>query len=494
MLTAFVASPVLATSAVKQLEEQALAGQINAEALIVAAGKVLAQVIIEEWPQAQQVAIFCGAGNNGADGYSAALALAALGVKPLLVVVAPPRSTSAQVLYAACQKQAFTECSAEEALARAELVVDALLANGTEGRALAGAYLRAVNAMCASGLPLLAVDLPTGVHGDTAVVGAVAVAATRTVAFIAPRLAHTTGAAAGFCGATTVHPLGVPVGQGVPVACWVQQQCASFLPKRAFDAHKGTQGHLLIIGGGYGMGGAALLAAEAALRAGAGKITVLTMAEHVPAFLARQPELMVRGVAEGECIKEWLAQADAVMIGSGLGLTSWGKSLWQQAINTPKPLLCDADALTWWGRLKSAPRAGATVFTPHPGEAAVLLGCTPREVQQSRLHSLRQLTVLLGGTVVLKGNGTLVSRQQQPPLVLGCGNPGMAVGGMGDVLSGIIGALLCQGLSPDEAAFYGAWWHGRSADYIAAKRGEIGLLPTDLIAALPESYQPWLKE
>src|SRR5699024_3729317 len=119
---------------------------------------------------------------------------------------------------------------------------------------------------------------------------------------------------------------------GVPVACWVQHQGASVLPKRAFDAHKGTQGHLLIIGGGYGMGGAALLAAEAALRAGAGKITVLTMAEHVPAFLARQPELMVRGVAEGECIKEWLAQADAVMIGSGLGLTSWGKSLWRKQL------------------------------------------------------------------------------------------------------------------------------------------------------------------
>lgn len=494
MLTAFVARPVLAAKAVTQLEQQALVGQTNAQALIAAAGQELAQIIVKKWPQAQQVAIFCGAGNNGADGYSAALALAALGVQPLLVVVAPPRSASAQVLHAACQKQAVAQCTPSEALLQADVVVDAMLGNGAKGRPLAGAYLHAVNAVSACGLPVLAVDMPTGVLADTAAVGQVAVKATRTVAFIAPRLAHTTGAAAQYCGVVTIHSLGVPSGGSEPLAYWVQQQQGAFLPKRPVDAHKGTQGHLLIIGGGAGMGGAALLAAEAALRAGAGKITVLTMAEHVPAFLARQPELMVRGVASGECIKGWLAQADAVMIGSGLGLTPWGKSLWHQAINTPKPLLCDADALTWWGRLQHTPRQGPTVFTPHPGEAAFLLGCTANAVQQNRLLSLQQLVRQLGGTVVLKGNGTLVSRRQQPPLLLGCGNPGMAVGGMGDVLSGIVSALLCQGLSPDEAAFYGAWWHGRSGDAVAAKQGEVGLLPTDLIAALPEGCQPWPNE
>lgn len=494
MLKAFVTRPVLTGSAVQQLEQRALDGQANAEQFILAAGNVLADIITQEWPRVQQVAIFCGSGNNGADGYSAALALQRLGIKPMLVLAAEPRSASAKALRTACQAQQIVEHSAGEALAQAGLVVDALLGNGARKKPLAGAYLEATIAIQASGVPVLAVDLPTGVHGDSAAVSPHAVTAVRTAAFIAPRLAHTTGEAAQHCGVVSVHELGIEAERFIPAAQWVVQQQESFLPRRPTYAHKGTQGHLLIIGGGHGMGGAALLAAEAALRAGVGKITVLTVAEHVGAFLARQPELMVRGVAEGECIKEWLEQADAVMIGSGLGLTPWGKSLWQQAINTPKPLLCDADALTWWGKLKQKPRQNATVFTPHPGEAARLLNVGAQTLQQDRLHSLHQLVAMLGGTVVLKGNGTLISRHQQPPLVLRCGNPGMAVGGMGDVLSGIISALLCQGFSPDEAAFLGAWWHGRSADNIAAIRGEVGLLPTDLIAILPESYQPWLNE
>jgi len=495
MLTAFVTQPLLATAEIEQWVQNALAERADTEALIRAAGRLLAKEITQQWPHAQCVAIFCGASNNGADGYSTALALQQLGVHAVLVPVSEALSSSQQRLRTECLEHGIEEQrEVAVALERAELVVDAMLGNAAPNRMLPAAYIAALEAVNASGLPVLAVDLPTGVHGDTGYVHPSAVVATRTVAFVARRLAHVTGEAAHYCGTVVWYSLDVEVQNATKQALWVEQQQAAFLPPRATFAHKGTQGHLLVIAGGEGMGGAALLAAEAALRAGAGKVTVLTMAAHVGAFLARQPALMVRGVKEGECIKDWLAQADAVMIGSGLGLTQWGKLLWQQAITVSKPLLCDADALTWWQTLNAKPRASATVFTPHPGEAAHLLQCSTKTVQQNRYNALFELEKKLGGTVVLKGNGTMVSRAEKEPLVLNCGNPGMAVGGMGDVLSGIISALLCQGFSADTAAFYGAWWHGRAADKVVRERGEVGLLPTDVIVALPESHEPWVKK
>lgn len=489
MLTSFATQPVFTAATIKTLEEKTLARAIDQDILVKQAGTILAQQLQTLWPQAQRVAIFCGSGNNGADGYSLALVLRRLGLEVKLVALGQERkgTKSMQRMRAACVAEGLYFGSIENALEQVDVVVDAMLGNGARASILAEEYVSAIHQINAASLPVLAVDLPTGVHGETGVVHEPAIQASCTVAFIGYRLGHCTGVAAHYCGQVFLADLGVEVAQAPRQALRVMAQQDRLLAERPVHSHKGSQGHLLVIGGDMGMGGAALLAASAALHAGAGKVTVLTRAEHVGGFLARQPELMVVAINQGEDIASWLLQADAVVLGPGLGRNVWGQYLFEHTIAADKPLLCDADGIYWCQQQGFVPRKTSTVFTPHPGEAASLLGVNSSWVQQHRLSATEQLVNKLAATVVLKGNGTLVSRAQAEPLVLNCGNPGMAVAGMGDVLSGIIGALLCQGFSAEIAAFWGAWWHGYTADKLALRRGQVGLLPTDVIVALRES-------
>lgn len=489
MLTSFATQPVLTAATIKALEEHTLAQAADQDILVKQAGIMLAQQLQVLWPQAQRVAIFCGSGNNGADGYSLALVLNRLGFDVALVALGQERkgTQSMHRMRAACVAENVSFSSIESALKQADVVVDAMLGNGARAGLLSEEYVSAIQRINTASLPVLAVDLPTGVHGETGVVYEPAVKASCTVALIGYRVAHCTGIAEYYCGQVVLADLGVDIAQAPRQALRVMAQQDSFLSERPVHSHKGSQGHLLVVGGDNGMGGAALLAASAALHAGAGKITVLTRAEHISGFLARQPELMVVAVNQGDDISSWLSQADAVVLGPGLGRKGWGQYLFERTIAVDKPLLCDADGIYWYRQHACLPRRASTIFTPHPGEAASLLSRDSKWVQQHRLSAAEKLMNQLGATVVLKGNGTLISRTQAEPLVLNCGNPGMAVAGMGDVLSGIVGALLCQGVATEEAAFWGAWWHGYTADYLALQRGQVGLLPTDVISTLGES-------
>lgn len=489
MLTSFATQPVFTAATIKALEEKTLAQAIDQDVLVKQAGITLAQQLQILWPQAQRVAIFCGSGNNGADGYSLALVLNRLGLDVTLVALGQERkgTESMHRMRAACVAKGLCFNSAESALEQADVVVDAMLGNGARASSLPEEYVSAIQRINAASLPVLAVDLPTGVHGDSGVVHEPAIKASYTVAFIGYRLGHCTGIAEFYCGQVILADLGVNIAQAPRQALRVMAQQDRFLPERSVHSHKGSQGHLLVVGGDNGMGGAALLAASAALHAGVGKITVLTRAEHISGFLARQPELMVVAVNQGDDISSWLSQADAIVLGPGLGRKAWGQCLFEHTLATDKPLLCDADGIYWYRQQDCSPRRASTVFTPHPGEAASLLGVNNSWVQQHRLSAVEKLVNKLAATVVLKGNGTLISRAQAEPLVLSCGNPGMAVAGMGDVLSGIIGALSCQGLTAEVAAFWGAWWHGYTADQLALRRGQVGLLPTDVISTLRES-------
>lgn len=491
MLTSFVTQPVFSTATVKALEEQTLAQLADQDALVKQAGVELAQQIQILWPQAQRVAIFCGSGNNGADGYCLAQELHKVGVEVRLVALGQDRRGTASMrrMQAGCKTLGIKFTTTEQALDAAEVVVDAILGNGIKGGELPAEYCRAIEAINAATAPVVAVDVPTGVHVDTGQLQRPCVQAQHTIAFIGYRPGHTTGIAAYYCGQINLIPLAVNTQRAANHAVRVMAQHSNFLPQRPAHSHKGSQGHLLVVGGDESMGGAALLAASAALHAGAGKVTVLTREAHVNGFLARQPELMVRGVAEQENVMPWLERADAVVLGPGLGQGPWGQSLFEQVYAAPKPLLCDADGIIWHQRLQPLPRRASTVFTPHPGEAAQVLGQPTTWVQQNRFQALQHLMNKLQATIVLKGNGTLVSREQTSPLVLACGNPGMAVAGMGDVLSGIIGALLAQGIATDRAAFWGAWWHSHTADLIAKRKGEVGLLPTEVIASLWETLR-----
>jgi len=255
------------------------------------------------------------------------------------------------------------------------------------------------------------------------------------------------------------------------------------LPKRARAAHKGSFGHVLIVGGDFGTAGAALMAAQAASRVGAGLVSCATRAEHVPAFVARTPEVMALGVRSGQELLPLLERASVVVIGPGLGQSAWGEQLLAEVLRCDKPLVVDADALNLMARAGNAVRRDNWILTPHPGEAARLLGISNAEIQADRFAAAKVLQLRFGGAAILKGVGSLVA-SETGVAVVPYGNPGMASGGTGDVLSGVLGGLLAQGLSVSQAAQLGACLHGRAGDLAAVEGGERGLLATDLLPKL----------
>ena len=263
-------------------------------------------------------------------------------------------------------------------------------------------------------------------------------------------------------------------------ASWVSR----LLPKRPAQAHKGYFGHVLVVGGDYGYGGAAIMAAQSAARSGAGLVSLYTRQEHIGAMLSRQPEIM----ANHQHFTAMLDRATVILAGPGLGSDNWGKALLAQLLGNEKPQLLDADALNYLATLSTAEQQQLQytnrVLTPHPGEAARLLGCTTAAIEHDRVAAVQQLQQQFGGTVLLKGQHSLIAGPKQQLARLNCGNPGMASGGMGDVLSGIIAALLAQGLSSFDAAAVGGWLHGSAADQLSAERGERGLLATDILSPL----------
>lgn len=264
------------------------------------------------------------------------------------------------------------------------------------------------------------------------------------------------------------------------------------IPQRPRDAHKGLFGHVLCIGGGKGMGGALALCAESALRAGAGRVSAATRAEHVPVLLARRPECMVHAVESPGDIAGLIASADVIAIGPGLGRDAWAQSLLGAALSSGRPLVIDADALTLLAANPRSLPAGSlpsnSVVTPHPGEAARLLGITPDAVQADRFASAQALAQRYGCVAVLKGHGTLVAANGERTRVVAGGNPGMASAGMGDALTGIVAALRAHHHDAFAAAWIGAVLHAAAGDVVAERQGEYGLLASDLIVALPSVF------
>jgi hydroxyethylthiazole kinase-like uncharacterized protein yjeF len=253
--------------------------------------------------------------------------------------------------------------------------------------------------------------------------------------------------------------------------------------KRQPNANKSHFGHVLVLGGDYGMGGAALLAAEAASRLGAGKVSVFTRTAHISALLARLPHVM--SVPANRPPIDALADKSVLVIGTGLGSSDWSQQILEAALSFHGPQVWDADALN---ALAEDPSLFKTerpwILTPHPGEAARLLNQTTYQIQANRQASIEALVKKFPATWVLKGQNTLVYGPSQSLYTCPAGNPGMATAGMGDVLSGTLGALLAQGLTPDQAARLGVYLHAKAADLLVADQGEIGLFPQELPAKM----------
>ena len=261
-----------------------------------------------------------------------------------------------------------------------------------------------------------------------------------------------------------------------------------FLAPRPRAAHKGDFGHVLVVGGGPGMPGAAQLCAEAALRAGAGRVSLATHPDHAAAIPAARPEIMCHAIAAANDLGVLLEAADVVAFGPGLGQSAWADELYELLQDYDGQAVWDADALN---RLATAANrlSNKRIITPHPGEAARLLASNTTAIQADRPAALAKLRDKYGGTVVLKGAASLVSVESGPAYVCTAGNPGMAAPGMGDVLTGIIAALMANGLSLTDAASVGVEVHARAGD-VAAKGGERGMLASDLLSALREVVNP----
>ncbi|TWI12543.1 NAD(P)H-hydrate epimerase [Lysobacter ruishenii] len=463
----------------------------DAGLLMARAGQAAWQTVLDRWPAALRIAVVCGPGNNGGDGY--VLARHALEAGRDVVVVRleehAPRSELAR--HAAGQFLAVGGRVVEGSggLPTADLVVDALFGIGfaREPSADVATLLRAING---AGVPVLALDVPSGVDADCGALAADAVRADVTLEFLLRKRGLATGAVLDHVGEYLLADLGVTEAdrEGIPIAAkWLDAGLLpALLPHRARDSHKGHHGRVSCLGGDLGHGGAIIMAAEAALRAGAGLVDVGTRAEHVAALLARRPEAMPHAVNAGDAamaLADLTRSADVIALGPGLGRDAWGQGLFEVALGSGKPLVVDADALNL---LASAPRSlGAEcILTPHPGEAARLLGTDASSVQRDRFAAAQALVQRFSAVVVLKGAGTLVAAPNEVSRVIGAGNPGMAVGGMGDVLTGVIAALRGQGLSAVDAATAGALLHAAAGDAAAAVDGPIGLLPGDLMSEL----------
>lgn len=454
------------------------------------AGRATFEALLERWPALQALTVLAGAGNNAGDGYVIA-ALAAQRCIPVTVYyLAEPARLQGDAALACdfARREGVTLRAWDDTAELRGVVVDALLGTGTQGD-VRPAYAAAIESINAAGLPVVAVDMPSGLCADTGRSLGAAVEADLTVTFIALKQGLLTGRGPALCGELRFADL------GVPAAIYATQPAASQrlslaallaqLPPRQRDAHKGDFGHVLVVGGDAGFAGAALMAAEAAARSGAGLTSVATHAAHVAALVARRPELMVHAVSSGQTLAPLLARPTVLVIGPGLGQSPWSEQLLQAAAASELPQVLDADALNLLaeGRVIAADARANRVLTPHPGEAARLLGCSVAAVQADRFAAAVSLQQRFGGVVVLKGAGTLVASADGVSLAH-AGNPGMASGGMGDVLSGIIGALLAQGLSPRAAAELGVMVHAMAADMAAADEGERGLLATDLLVSV----------
>jgi ADP-dependent NAD(P)H-hydrate dehydratase / NAD(P)H-hydrate epimerase len=476
----------------RSLDAAIIESGISGLELMQRAAEATWRALLRRWPEAGRLTVFCGGGNNAGDGYLVALLAQQAGWEVEVYAVAPLAGLRGDAAQAAQRAgQAGVNISPWHVDAEVGgVLLDALLGTGLEG-AVRGVYCDAIEEINRAGLPVVAVDIPSGLHADRGIVQGCAVRADVTVTFIAlnPGLLTAQGpdqvGELEFAGLVESRPpFELPVAERLDLARWQQ-----VLPSRPRSAHKGMFGHLFLLGGDHGMGGAIVLAAETALRAGAGKVTVLTRSEHVPAILARCPEIMARGVDQQDGDLTPLEQATAVVVGPGLGRAVWGRRLLDAALDSGRPCVLDADALNMLAESGvPAPLGRHRVLTPHPAEAGRLLGCDAASVQADRIDACRRLVTGFGCTLILKGVGSLVASPGEggagTALAL-CsdGNPGMAVAGMGDVLSGLIGALLAQGLESAQAARYAVLVHALAGD-VAAASGQRGVLASDLIAPI----------
>lgn len=465
--------------------------------------------ISRRYQQARRVLILAGKGNNGGDAWVVAGAAAGAGwVVDLWQVTGTVAELDGEA--GAARDWAFAQGLPQQSVHqqlpgdqefRVPAPHEAVVVDGMLGTGLASAprpaVTQAIEWLNQLGLPCVALDLPSGVNADSGATPGVAVQAALTVTFINMKLGLLTGQGVACAGDVVLEELGVDsqrLARAAGIRGWpVFADSVAPMPAREPTAYKNNFGHIVVLAGDSGGGGAAMLAAEAALRSGAGLVSVGTRAEHVAPLLTRCPELMARDIAGQLAAEELLQRASVVVVGPGLGQAAWGQQLYAAvlraaeaaAATTPLGIVIDADALNLIAAGAAVP--ANAVLTPHPGEAARLLDCSTADIAADRIAAVREIAQRYHCVAVLKGAGTLVADNAGLASVCALGNPGMATAGMGDTLAGIIAGVVAQQSS-------GSYWVGRAVqlhaaagDLAAARLGEASLLASDVIAALPQA-------
>jgi hydroxyethylthiazole kinase-like uncharacterized protein yjeF len=462
------------------IEERGLPGLT----LMRRAATACVKALTDRWPDAKNISIYCGSGNNAGDGYIVAGMLAEKGFDVSVVVVGSRVKLSIDAKkaweYCLATNSAIFDFDPDSAL-KSDVIVDALLGIGAT-RDVKSNYALAIEKINTDTAGVLSIDVPSGLDADTGLVLGFAVKADITVSFIGLKRGLLTADGAEFSGEIIFDNLGADTSLERGIECLRYSELITQLPKRPRQSHKNNFGHVLVIGGDSGMGGAVAMAAEASLRSGAGLVSVFTHADHASAILARCPELMVRGNNDlsivDSILEPMLKRAKVIVLGPGLGQSDWSEKVFQLTLAhilvSEKYAVIDADALTKLADHKV--KNEHWVLTPHPGEAARLLGTKVVD----RFAAVSEIQARYGGIALLKGSGTLIRGESETSL---CpyGNPGMSTAGMGDILCGVIAALIAQSCSPYFATQLAVAVHSVAADESAKENGERGLLATDLM-------------
>jgi ADP-dependent NAD(P)H-hydrate dehydratase / NAD(P)H-hydrate epimerase len=499
--------PLVTAEEIRAGEAEAERSGTSTRELMERAGQALCAAALHLAGPQGRFAVLCGPGNNGGDGLVAARHLAIAGRQVLVILVADPAQLKRDPranLEALTAGGGSATGTLEGFVPRpGDVAVDALLGTGLN-RAPDGPLADAIHTLWkwrALGARVLAADIPSGLASDTGVPFRPCVQADATVAFGALKVGEALEPGATLSGELSVADIGIPV-EGVSTGLVEEDDVRSCLPVRRADSNKGTFGHLLVVAGSRGRSGAAALAGMAALRSGVGLCTVATPKDALSDVLGHAPELMGFGLDEEkplgplhlEALLEAAEGKDALVLGPGIAR---GKKTHQLIADLlehfPGPILLDADGLNALeGRLDLLGGAqGPLVLTPHPGEMARLSGLSVTEIQANRVAIARDFARAHRVVLVLKGARTVVALPDGRVGVNPTGNPGMATGGTGDVLSGVCGALLAQGLAPADAATVGVYAHGLAGDLEEEWRGELGLVASDLLSGLTSVWTRW---
>ena len=477
------------TSQIRDCERMAITDlNIKETELMAVAGRAAFEALTSLFPLAKKIVVYCGSGNNAGDGYVLALLAYQAGFH-----VAINQYKSHDKLPAAAQDAAKAALAAGIPCRQyrdgpidsdVDLIVDALLGTGLCAEVHEPLF-SAINQINVSEHPVLSLDIPSGLHADTGRVMGICVRATATITFVGQKIGMMTLDGPDYCGQIVSHDLMLSACLATiyPAARILDSSLATvLLPKRLKNCHKNNFGHVLVIGGGEGMPGSVCLAALAALRVGAGVVTVATRPPYATRAIDGLPEAMIYGIDKADDIIPLIDRATVCIIGPGLGTDVWATQLFNQVIASQLPMIIDAGALRI---LAEAPQHEDNwVLTPHPGEAADLLGYSTAEIHADRYQAVSLLQEKYGGNVVLKGVGSMVRTDEPATFLCRAGNSGMASAGMGDVLSGVIAGLAAQGLSMADAAKLGVWLHASAADLAVRKQGERGLIASDLMPFL----------